>query len=461
MKAKEVLKRYANGERNFQRADLRGQSFKGEDLFEADFSGADIRGANFTDATLRGVNFTGARAGVRKRWVIAQLITLGLIAALSGLLAGYFGAWCAIFFSRFYTDIYGYVPCITLIVISLVSLSIIARQGYTRRSIETVGFAVTFAVAVAFAITSVLAVTAASAVTGAFAGIVAGTFEGAATVAFASIVAFIFAFAAVGAYTPTGAVIMVAIFAIVSTLMAMIAAAFGKTAIVGIVAVTAFSIYVAWRTHEEDERFALIRTFSLRFAAMGGTKFCGADLSGSTFSGAALKSANFTSSRQQPTLLTHVCWKDAKQLHRAKVDGTPLANRAVRELLSTHNGYRKVYTRADLQGAYLVGANLNGANLKWADLHEANLQQADLRGANLTEVLATDADFTGAYLTGACLQNWNIDKNTKLEAIDCQFVFLQEEPNIVGIRDRYPASSDQVLEPGDFEQLIRGNAYLF
>jgi uncharacterized protein YjbI with pentapeptide repeats len=53
MKADEVLRRYAAGERDFHRVNLRGQSFKGKDLSGADFSEADIRGANFTNAYQR------------------------------------------------------------------------------------------------------------------------------------------------------------------------------------------------------------------------------------------------------------------------------------------------------------------------------------------------------------------------------------------------------------------------
>ncbi|NJO76636.1 MAG: pentapeptide repeat-containing protein [Leptolyngbyaceae cyanobacterium RM1_406_9] len=212
----------------------------------------------------------------------------------------------------------------------------------------------------------------------------------------------------------------------------------------------ALSVYVTWRTSKGDEKFALVRTFGVAFGAIGGTSFRGADLTTANFTGATLKSTRLI----QATLI-HTCWADAKRLDRARVRGSILSNAAVRELLTSRNGYSKSYVNANLHSANLTGVNLNEANLKQADLGEALLQNADLRGANLSETLAVGTDFTGAALTGACLQAWNIDHTTKLDQVDCQFVFLLEQPNALGSRERRPHDFNKVFEPGDFAKLYQ------
>jgi uncharacterized protein YjbI with pentapeptide repeats len=81
------------------------------------------------------------------------------------------------------------------------------------------------------------------------------------------------------------------------------------------------------------------------------------------------------------------------------------------------------------------------------------LAQANLEFANLTEIQALATDFTEACFTGACLEAWNIDANTKLDRVDCRFIYLLEnaQPE-TGVRERLPSSSE--FAPGEFTKLL-------
>lgn len=84
MKAKEVLRQYDDGIREFPRANLRGQSFKGKNLSGANFKNADITGAIFTNANLEGTDFSGATAGMQRRVVLGIVTVSVILSALSG-----------------------------------------------------------------------------------------------------------------------------------------------------------------------------------------------------------------------------------------------------------------------------------------------------------------------------------------------------------------------------------------
>ncbi|UIE40036.1 pentapeptide repeat-containing protein [Leptodesmis sichuanensis] len=120
----------------------------------------------------------------------------------------------------------------------------------------------------------------------------------------------------------------------------------------------------------------------------------------------------------------------------------------MRELLVTHNGSGKSYVDANLRAANLDGVNLEGVDLTWADLSCATLRHANLKNANLAESLVLHTDFTGATMTGACLEAWNIDSNTVLDDVDCQYVYLLRHQ-----QERRPSSGD--FAPSEFTKLFQ------
>ncbi|WP_339390950.1 pentapeptide repeat-containing protein [Crocosphaera watsonii] len=103
-----------------------------------------------------------------------------------------------------------------------------------------------------------------------------------------------------------------------------------------------------------------------------------------------------------------------------------------------------------LSGTALSGADLKGANLTGADLKGAYLRGANLRGANLSRVRALRTNFDGATLTGACIQDWNINSETNLENVICDYVYLRQDQ-----QERRPHDLNRNFEPGEFTKLFQ------
>ena len=439
MKASEVLKKYAAGERDFRKENLRGQFFQGQNLSGADFSEADIRGANFKKTNLTGTKFCQAKAGLQKRWVTVLMLVSWIVSGVSGiasLLAG--GVVALIFGNNLENQVFGWIALISLIIV----YSVILRQGLGA------GVASASAMASAFAFAS------------AFPSAFAFIFARSSAFAFAITITFVFAIARVSAFTFAIAIAfaIASAFVFPSAFPSAMASTFGLREPVDIALALALAIvlvllgaYLGWRALKGDPRDAWIRTIAIAFAATGGTSFYKADLTDADFTGATLKSTDL-----REATITRTCWQNTIKLDRARPGKTILADTAVRELLITGNGYNNTnYSNANLRGANLKGANLNKANLRLADISEAKLEDANLEWANLTEANCVGTDFTHAYLTGACLEAWNIDYTTTLTNVDCQYVFLLETPNSQGSRERRPHDPDRVFQPGDFEKLYK------
>lgn len=437
MKADEVLKRYADGRRDFSGENLRGQFFKGKNLSGANFSEADIRGVNFTNAMLYNVNFKKAEAGLQNNREISLVLGGLLFSTLTGFASANTGAFVEPILRRLPNSINPAMIamialCLMPFLVVLISairwgLEVVFQAGLTTLVITIVGTGV---VAILYRDTTTM--------------IEVGAIGGVLFVVLAEATTIAIVFVGVGTQAFVGNLVGVVVGALVF-----------QGAITGAL-VLAFTVvlvgnYIGWQALNGDDKYALIRTIAIAFAATGGTSFRNADLTNADFTSATLKSTDFRKAN-----LTRTCWQNTKKLDRARLGNSILADAAVRELLLSGNGENKSYV-----GAYLYGANLSRANLKKAILQEtkldqANFQHANLEQANLAQASLIGTDFTHAKLTGACIESWNIDITTKLEQVDCRFIYLREKPDpITGDRERRPHDPDKVFEPGDFENLYK------
>ena len=415
MKADEVLRKYAAGERDFRRAILRGQSFKNEDLSGADFSEANIRGANFTNANLtdakfchaniKGANFTkscliradftDAIAGLKKHWVVFLTIVSYLLFGLSGFsyaLAGYL-VTLAFDINHLDNQNTGWISFIVLIPFFFVTI---------RQSIVAGAVSITFVIIGVITVTGII-----------FEVITKGFIGG--TIAFSFFLAFL--------------VTLELIF---------------------VVALSILGAYIGWRALVKDEKHLWIRSFAIAFASMGGTSFYCANLTDANLTNAKLKCTDFRES-----ILLRTCFHKAKMLFYIRSGKTYLQNEQICKLLFTGQGKKTNFDHKDLYGINLRGASLVDASFIGANLSEACLQDADLSGAILKQTQLDGTNLTGATLTGAIIEDWGITNRTKLYDVQCDYVFMQLiETGDPDLKNRYRQPACKNFAPHEFVDFI-------
>jgi uncharacterized protein YjbI with pentapeptide repeats len=435
MKASEILNKYTAGERNFQRLNLRGQSFKGQDLAGADFSEADIRSADFTGANLRGANFTAAQCGLEKRWAILLTILVCLLTGISDCLSLVIPLIVSLIFESFslQNQISGAIGLIVLISF----LVLMIRQGIISAAlVAAVAGLVTGAAGLMAYAVGLMAYAA---------GLIAyatGLVAYLAAVAYVAIVAIIVAVVVALAEKEVIGLVGLAIVAIVVTVV---------VAVVGVYAgaLTGVGVYIGWCSWKGDERDIWVRSFALAFAAIGGTNFCSADLSHANFTRVKLKSTDLREAN-----LKGVRWYGAQMLDRVRPGDTYLKNTQVRQWL-IGKGNDKNFDSQDLQGINLQGADLTDASFIDTNLSEANLQDVNLFRAKLVRTQLDQTDFTGATLTGACIEDWGITTKTQLDDIKCEYVFIHLPTEKDHEPCRKPDHESEVFKDGEFVDFIK------
>ena len=215
---------------------------------------------------------------------------------------------------------------------------------------------------------------------------------------------------------------------------------------------------------------------------LSGAKLLEFDLTNADLSNASLSSANLSRTDLFKSNLSGANLNGANfngaNLRRADLGEADLMGADLREAnlssanLSSANLSRTDLNNAKLSNAKLSNANLSNANLIWADLSGANLSNANLSNANLSNVdlmwaylglailyesnvIATN--FYNATLTGACIKGWNINSETTLDKVVCEYVYVSgeydDEEVKINPQERRPIEGKFL--PGEFASLYK------
>jgi uncharacterized protein YjbI with pentapeptide repeats len=207
---------------------------------------------------------------------------------------------------------------------------------------------------------------------------------------------------------------------------------------------------IGWNAFEPSSRFPEIARLAINLTAIGGTSFRWANLTEADFSQANLKHTDFRNAN-----LMRTCWRNAKGLEFARLGNTYLANPTIRHLVVTGNGQAQNFDRLNLQGVNLQGAKLQDASFIGVNFNHANLRNADLSKSILKQAQLDGADLTGADLTGACIEDWGITGTTKLESVQCDYVFMRLETKDNPNRLRKPDNWGETFAEGEFSDFIK------
>jgi uncharacterized protein YjbI with pentapeptide repeats len=455
---------------------LQRRSFRGQDLSRSDFSGVNLSGADFTDAILdgadlshadlRGTNFrrsslVGAnlsysRSGIPNSHARILRITLLIFAVSLGISAGFIGSSAAGLLTNEskifepFSQIKFFIPWGTIsgglgIAYSIFMVFALRLEKPVISIVIGVGILVMMNIALSVAVISACQQ---ASKTWEIAGNMVITIGGSAVlVLFQSIFTILCLSIVKGMLRNDRQLLLTTVLGISIALGSAINTGSSDQMRIIILIISSAIVWTVFSIKKfvsmNKDGYNFFDKIAIYISSYYGTCFNRSNLSNANLESALLADTNLSGAN-----LTHTNFHRARHIDLARVDRTILRNYLVRNLLVTRTGNNRNYKNCDLHGAYLVNADLRNANFTGADLHNANLSHSQLTSANLTRTIALDTNFQSATLTGACIEDWSIDRTTKLADISCDYIYLKSQH-----RERSPGSG--TFKPGDFTRLFQ------
>jgi len=398
----------------------------------------DIRGKNFSECSLIGRDFSYARCGVKNYSFILSIILIALI--LSG-----FGIQISI--SSILTALEYPLSKLIFWILIIFSFVNLCYRGFVEAvTINLFTGFVLFAVLMAFGQGELVSIIAA----GIFTGLI-GIFlivVGELIIVLAITTAIVLTQKTIAIYLLTSFFSSAVITAFLDNLKASLWIRAEALIVVLIICIAAALITQKVLARKKGLNF--IYAISVACAAFWGTSFRNANLTNSVFREADLRNSDLRSAG-----LTQTSWKNVKNLDLSRLENTYLAHPKIRQLVVTCNGQGQNFDGLDLTGVNLQGANLQDASFIGANLNQSNLRGADLSRAILKQTQLDDADLTGAILTGACIEDWGMTSTTKLENVQCEYIYMRLPTSEKRNPLRKPDDERKTFSEGEFADFIK------
>ena len=177
-----------------------------------------------------------------------------------------------------------------------------------------------------------------------------------------------------------------------------------------------------------------------------------ADLSGTNLSRANLSRANFSCSDMSGADLSYANLSGVN-LSRANLSWYTDLSGA--DLSGANLSMADLSGGVNLRVANLKGANLRETDLRWANLNVANLSDADLTNADLFESQVISTNFNRAILTGACITDWQINNETNLDGVICEYIYLGRDYLYFAEDQTKKRPINGIFAPGEFTSLYK------